>query len=283
MSRWSKGDGWQAGFPRKLGLMDEVRGLPGGMGNQGHVVRLGSTVRRPPSPHSPAIRPLLDHLAVKGLVAPVSIGVDEEGREACRWIEGQVAVAPFPDWSLSDEALASVGLLLRRYHEAAQSFCSPPDARWSSELADPAGGPIICHNDVCPENVVFVGGQAIALLDFDFAAPGRPIWDLAAAARMWIPLRPPDLTDDRAHLDRFTRLSIFVQAYGLPSGEHQELVESIILSRQVGSAFVRRRVDAGEAAFVEMWKRHGGDAGSERTLAWLEANRHSFLRALRSR
>jgi hypothetical protein len=116
MSRWSKGDGCQAGLPRKLGLMDEVRGLPGGMGNQGDVVRPGSTVRRPPSPHSPAIRPLLNHLAVKGFVAPVSIGVDEEGREVCRWIEGQVAVAPFPDWSVSDEALASVGLLLRRYH-----------------------------------------------------------------------------------------------------------------------------------------------------------------------
>ena len=30
------------------------------------------------------------------------------------------------------------------------------------------GGPIICHNDVCLENVVFRDGQAIGLLDWEF-------------------------------------------------------------------------------------------------------------------
>jgi Ser/Thr protein kinase RdoA (MazF antagonist) len=45
---------------------------------------------------------------------------------------------------------------------------------WSDELADPSGGPIVCHNDVCMENVVFRNGAAIGPLDFDFAAPGRP-------------------------------------------------------------------------------------------------------------
>ena len=29
----------------------------------------------------------------------------------------------------------------------------------------------MCHNDVCPENVVFRDGIAVALLDFEFAAP----------------------------------------------------------------------------------------------------------------
>ena len=30
------------------------------------------------------------------------------------------------------------------------------------------GGPIVCHNDVCLENVVFRDGEAVGLLDFDF-------------------------------------------------------------------------------------------------------------------
>ena len=30
---------------------------------------------------------------------------------------------------------------------------------------------MVCHNDVCLENVVFRGGAAVALLDFEFAAP----------------------------------------------------------------------------------------------------------------
>jgi thiamine kinase-like enzyme len=47
---------------------------------------------------------------------------------------------------------------------------------------------MICHNDVCLENVVFRDGEAVALLDFDFAAPGRPLFDLAAFARMCVPI-----------------------------------------------------------------------------------------------
>jgi hypothetical protein len=45
---------------------------------------------------------------------------------------------------------------------------------WPRALADPAGGTILCHNDVCPDNVVFRDGRAAALIDFDLAAPGRP-------------------------------------------------------------------------------------------------------------
>lgn len=54
--------------------------------------------------------------------------------------------------------------------------------------ADPAGGTLVCHNDVCPENVVFRDGTALALLDFDFAAPGRPVFDLAHLARPCVPI-----------------------------------------------------------------------------------------------
>lgn len=39
---------------------------------------------------------------------------------------------------------------------------------------------------------MFRDGQAVALLDFDFAALGRAIWDLAMTAGMCVPIRPPD-------------------------------------------------------------------------------------------
>lgn len=42
---------------------------------------------------------------------------------------------------------------------------------------------MLCHNDVCPENVVFRDGRAAALIDFDLAAPGRALWDIAMTAR----------------------------------------------------------------------------------------------------
>jgi hypothetical protein len=138
--------------------------LPGGMGNRGEVLRIRDAVRRPVGDHSPAVSLLLEHLAAEGFPAPVPIGREEEGRETFEWIEGDVPVPPYPAWSLTDEALARVGKLLRRYCDAVRTFEPPPDLSWSDELADPSGGPIVCHNDVRPENVVFNNGKAIALL-----------------------------------------------------------------------------------------------------------------------
>jgi hypothetical protein len=252
------------------------------MGNRGEVLRVGDTVRRPVGEHSPAVSLLLEHLAAGGFPAPVPSGRDEEGRETFEWIEGSVPVPPYPAWSLTDEALTSVGKLLRRYHDAVHSFAPPLDLPWSDELADPCNGPIVCHNDVCPENVVFRNGEAIALLDFDLAAPGRPVWDLAHTARMWIPLRPPELAGERSHLDLFHRLAVLAAGYGLDSREHQPLVDAIVISKQLGTRFVERRVRAGEPPFVEAWEQRGGKARDERLIAWLEQNRGAFLRALSS-
>jgi Phosphotransferase enzyme family len=252
--------------------------LAGGMGNQGEVLRIGDTVRRPVGDHAPAVSRLLEHLAIEGFPAPVPTGCDEQGRETFRWIEGDVPVPPYPEWSLTDDALASVGRLLRSYHDAVRSFSTSPHLHWSGELADPEGGAIVCHNDVCPENVVFRNGEAAALLDFDLAAPGRPVWDLAQTARMWTPLRPPELPGERAHLDPFRRLAVLAHAYGLENSEHQPLVEAIITSKRFGTRFVERRVSAGEPAFVEAWEQRGGKAGDDRLIIWLKENVDAFLR-----
>jgi Ser/Thr protein kinase RdoA (MazF antagonist) len=229
-----------------------------------------------------AVSLVLEHLASEGFPAPVPRGRDEEGRETFEWIEGDVPVPPYPAWSLTDDVLAGIGRLLRRYHDAVSSFSPPVDLAWSDELADPCGGSIVCHNDVCPENVVFRSDEAFALLDFDLAAPGRPVWDLAHTARMWIPLRPPDLAGERAHLDPFHRLAVLVEGYGLDSAEHQPLVDAIVIGKQFGTRFVERRVRAGEPAFVEAWQQRGGKAGDDRLIAWLEQNRGAFLEALTS-
>ena len=256
--------------------------LAGGMGNRGEVRRVGNTVRRPVGDHSQPVSLLLEHLAAEDFPAPVPIGRDHGGRETFEWIEGDVPVPPYPTWSLTDDALASVGRLLRRYHEAVSSFAPPPHLPWSDELADPCGGPIVCHNDVCPENVVFRNGEAIALLDFDLAAPGRPVWDLAHTARMWIPLRPPELADERSHLDPFHRLAVLTAGYGLDSREHQPLVDAIATGKHLATRFVERRVRAGQPAFVEAWEQRRGKAGDERLIAWLKQNRGAFLQALSS-
>jgi hypothetical protein len=272
-------DSWKA--LGTVAAMTEVpQQLSGGLANQGQVVRIGDTVRRPAGLHSEAVTNLLDHLRRSGFdAAPAVLGKDLEGRDLYKWIDGDVPIPPFPTWALTDEALISTASLIRRLHDALSNFEAPPGASWSNERSDPRGGPLICHTDICPENVVFREGQAIAILDFDFASPGRPVWDLAMAARMWIPLRSrpdEDLRDATAR-----RLGCLAAGYGLERADHEEFVEAIIEAQRVGNAFVRRRVQAREPGFVAMWHERGGAEWFEGVTAWMEGQRSPWLEALR--
>lgn len=149
-------------------------------------------------------------------------------------------------------------------------------------MADPDGGSMICHNDVCLENVVFREGRAIGLLDFDFAAPGRPIRDLAAFARMCVPI-DDDVNAVRLgfqEIDRPVRLRLVADTYGLDTSERQELLGHLDQSMRDGGAFVKRRADAGDPNFILMLQEMGGTERYERRLRWWEGSRHLLHSAL---
>jgi Phosphotransferase enzyme family len=174
--------------------------LRGGAANAGAVSRVGDVVLRPSNANTPAIHALLRHLRDRGFSGvPAPVGIDPDGRERLKFMPGDVPYPPFPAWSQTDQALATTAALLRQFHDAQEDFVAPPEASWSDEMADPHGAPVICHNDVCPENVVYRNGSAVALLDFDFAAPGRRTHDLAQFAKMCVPL---DTDDDAARFGR---------------------------------------------------------------------------------
>jgi hypothetical protein len=78
--------------------MNDVGQLSGGIGNRGRVVRVGDTVRRPPGTHSVAVPALLGHLAASDVEGAAAVlGQHSEGRDMYEWIDGDVAVRPFPD------------------------------------------------------------------------------------------------------------------------------------------------------------------------------------------
>src|SRR3954447_9536246 len=159
--------------------------LVGGTANRGQVVRIGDTVRRPQRPTSPATHALLRHLEDVGVTgAPRFLGIDELDREVLSYVSGTAVTPPFPEWALTDEALAGVAALLRRYHRAVETFDPSPHV-WPPPPPEPFGGELISHNDVNLDNVVFRGGRAVALIDFDLAGPGSRLWDVAGAARLW--------------------------------------------------------------------------------------------------
>ena len=258
--------------------------LQGGVANAGSVVRSGDHVLRPSNPHTPTIHRFLGFIAgaeFEGASQPV--GVDGDGRERLRFVDGDVPLVPYPDWAQSDAALGSIARLMRRFHLAASGFEQLADDTWSTEMADPAGGSIICHNDVCLENVVFRDGEAVALLDFDFAAPGRPVYDLACFARMCVPIDDHDsrLRFGWGPADLPSRLRLVADAYGLAADERGELVEALHDSIDRGGAFLRRRVEAGDANFIEMWNSMGGMERFDRRRAWWAKTRPRFDAAMR--
>jgi len=256
--------------------------LYGGVANAGAVVRRGPHVLRPSNEHSSSILSFLGQIEAAGFDgAPSPVGLDPDGRERLVHIPGDVAIPPYPEWVQTDDALASIAVLIRRLHEAS-SLVDTRAMTWSTEMVDPEGGPVICHNDVCLENVVFRDGRAVALLDFDFAASGRPTYDLAAFARMCVPI-DDDVNATKlgwAPADRPRRLRSVCDAYGLDTGERTDVLESLDAAIAAGGEFVRRHVEAGEAGFVKMWQEMGGMERFDRRRRWWAENRGRFAAAL---
>ncbi|MFE4262066.1 phosphotransferase enzyme family protein [Streptomyces sp. NPDC056883] len=257
--------------------------LTGGMANVGAVFRRGALVDRPAPRTARALHAHLLALGHHGFdAAPTPVHLTEDGREQLTFLPGDVALPPFPPWAMTPTALTSVGRLLRRLHEAGADIPVDVHAAWPQDLADPEGGTLLCHNDVCPENVVFRDGRAAGLIDFDMAAPGRPLWDVAMTARYWVPMLDPVSASalHPAGLDAPTRLRILADGYGLSLRERAELPDTIEQATAVCRAFVARRVADGDTTYLQALTERGGWERWDRIQDWLVRHRAPFTAAL---
>jgi hypothetical protein len=256
--------------------------LDGGIANSGRVTRDGSHVVRPSSPHSASIHAYLRAVrdaAFDGVPTPV--GIDADGRERLEFVDGDVPLTPYPAWCQSDVALASVAAMLRRLHDASSGFDAEGHT-WSAALADPAGGTVVCHNDVELSNVVFRDGIAVALLDFEFAAPGRPVYDLAQLARLCVPI---EHDVDQARLgwqpaDRPARLRVVADAYGLDAAGRRALLDALGDAIDRIEATARHRFDAGDPDDLAGFERTGGIEKYDRRRRWWTEHRAELTAAL---
>ncbi len=170
--------------------------LNGGRTNKG-IVKVNDTVRRPANDNSEFVARLLTHLENSNFDgAPKYLGIDSCGRESFSYLPGNVPddLAFWPN-----EVLQAAAHLIRQFH----------DALSGSEVA--GDQETVCHNDLSPCNTVFVEGLPNALIDFDAAAPGDRLWDLAYAAWLWLDLGNNKITAK----EQANRLSLFIAAYGV--------------------------------------------------------------------
>jgi hypothetical protein len=255
--------------------------LPGGMGSGGQVVRVGDTVRRPIRAHSASVRAFLDHVHSRGFRgAPRVLGTDEKHREITTWIDGDVGVPPYPDWVASHELLVSVAALQKELHHAAREFVIPDGAVWdSANLPPPPEHPLICHNDLCVENVVVRNGRAVAFIDFDFAAPADPLVDIAIALRHWVPVRDPvDVTDGFEGVEQLARFASFCDVHELAKEQRARVADELgdFLDRALIS--MKARADAGQPLYQQVWD-GGYPLQNRRSRAWLEHHRAALVAA----
>jgi len=255
--------------------------LLGGTANRGLVVRVGDTVRRPLRPSSPAVHALLDHLSQVGFEAvPEFLGVDTQGREVLTYVPGETVTAPYPAWSMTDAALESVARLLRRYHEAVAGF-DPAGHNWAEPVPSAYTDGLVGHNDPNLDNLVFRDGVAVALIDFDLAGPGSALWDVAAAVRLWAPLRPDaDILDARQG-QSLTRLRRFADAYDLSDPDRNRLVDAAAANHIWCMDYVRRGAESGHPWFHQRWTT-GESTLTDRTNHWFTTHHDVLHQAILS-
>lgn len=141
--------------------------LQGGQLTPG-IVRVGNTVRRPPKSNATFIHDLFLFLERQGFpFAPRFLGRDEQGRDILNYLEGQAWLDSGS--RLPDDLLAQVARAIRRCH----------DLTAGSQLAQ--GHEIVAHHELGPHNTIFRENHLVGFIDWDDAAPGTRLRDLANA------------------------------------------------------------------------------------------------------
>jgi aminoglycoside phosphotransferase (APT) family kinase protein len=120
--------------------------------------------------------------------------------------------------------------------------------------------------------VITRDGQAVAIIDWEFAAPGRRIWDVVSTARLCVPFTAPSRRDPvYQECDVTERLGRLLEAYGLDDDDRAIFTEVLEERRAAGERFIRGRLARGDRAFIDRWDNPEGRSRLLLERSWISA------------
>jgi Ser/Thr protein kinase RdoA (MazF antagonist) len=236
------------------------------------VTRVDDLVLKPARPWTATVHLLLRHLRDVGVEqVPEPVGI-RDGVQALRWIPGDCG--PEAWRHQRDEAgVRSAGALLRRVHDATEGFEAPEGAEWA--VHPTPGATVVTHGDPGPWNFVWRDGEAVALLDWEYASPAPALDDVAYAVDTFAPFRSDEEAQEAYGFDdppdRLARLRSFSEAYGL--GGTAGLFDRVV-DRQ--NATIARITDLAERGLEPWgsWVRAGYLDELRGRVRWTREHRH---------
>lgn len=231
------------------------------------VVRIGDTVRRTPGPRPGFVRDLLVALESAGWPgAPRHLGTDPAGREVLSFLPGYVAWQDDPPAAVRAEpALTAVAVLVRQFHDLTAGSALAGDRE------------VVCHNDLAPRNTVYADGfRPAAFIDWDLAAPGDRIADVAHVCWQYVPLRPGT---DPARAAR--TLAAVADAYdpGRELIDRGALLDTVLWWQDRCRRGIEIAADAGDPAMVRLRER-GAVRAVRAAYEWTAAHRATLSTSL---
>ncbi|EEM97646.1 Trifolitoxin immunity domain protein [Bacillus thuringiensis IBL 200] len=157
----------------------------------------------------------------------------------------------------SNDVLKGIAKMLRLYHDAVSDFPLLDD--WKPMDHTPNNIEVLCHNDFAIYNIIFNNEKPVGIIDFDVAAPGPRLWDIAYTLYTCVPLSRVYYTESgeaihyesSQHADRIKeRVKLFVQSYGKNMDE--DYLGMVLLRLEGLCTYMKRKAQEGDLNFQRM-------------------------------